>query len=449
MESKWTEYTLGDLGQIVTGKTPLKSEEGNFGDKIPFVTPRDLDGTRIVNRTERFLSEIGAQSVKNARIPANSVLVSCIGSDMGKAALIKEESVTNQQINAIIVDSKFDYNFVYYVLSTRKQEIHDAAGGSALPILNKTHFSQLNITLPPLPEQKAIAHILGSLDDKIELNRKMNATLEGMAQALFKSWFVDFDPVIDNALVAGNPIPEELADRAETRREAIADSTANREAAKLFPAAFHETEGMGWIPEGWDVGQIIDLADLDPESWSNKNHPNHVDYIDLANTKNGLINEVFPYKYSDAPSRARRVLRRDDTIIGTVRPGNRSFAYIHEEGLTGSTGFAVLRPKLQMSRTFLYLCLTQDDVIEKFAHLADGGAYPAIRPEVVGNREALIVNSNLMAFFDEQCYPMIEKIGQHQKAINTLNNLRDTLLPKLISGELRIEDAEKMVEVAR
>ena len=88
----------------------------------------------------------------------------------------------------------------------------------------------------------------------------MNATLEGMAQALFKSWFVDFDPVIDNALAAGNPIPDELAARAEVRRQALANGTANREAAKPFPAAFQETESMGWIPEAWEIVVFEDLV---------------------------------------------------------------------------------------------------------------------------------------------------------------------------------------------
>ena len=90
----------------------------------------------------------------------------------------------------------------------------------------------------------------GSLDDKIDLNRRMNETLEGMAQAFFKSWFVDFDPVIDNALAAGNPIPEPLAQRAETRRQALAYGTANRDSAQAFPASFRFTEELGWIPEG-------------------------------------------------------------------------------------------------------------------------------------------------------------------------------------------------------
>ena len=135
-------------------------------------------------------------------------------------------------------------NFQNYLLAFRD--------GAVAERLNISTVRTLPIPLPLLPEQKAIAHILGSLDDKIELNRRMNATLEGMAQALFKSWFVDFDPVIDNALAAGNPIPDELADRAEVRRQALANGAANREAAKPFPAAFQPRQE---IVDAWSTIQ--------------------------------------------------------------------------------------------------------------------------------------------------------------------------------------------------
>jgi type I restriction enzyme S subunit len=257
-----------------------------------------------------------------------------------------------------------------------------------------------------------------------------------MAQALFKSWFVDFDPVIDNALAAGNPIPDELAPRAEVRRQALANGTANRETAKDFPDAFQFTEELGWIPEGWEVGCISDLAALNSESWTAKKHPESVNYVDLANTKDGRINETTSYEFGEAPSRARRVLKQHDTIIGTVRPGNRSFAYIHEDGLTGSTGFAVFRPNEVAYRSFIYLGLTRDEVIEVFAHLADGAAYPAIRPEVVGNTHITVPSSEVLQLFEDQSALLIAKVGQHQREADTLTKLRDTLLPKLISGEI-------------
>ena len=242
MADEWNTITLGDLGRIVTGKTPLTAVEENFGGQIPFVTPSDMDGRKTISTTARYLTETGATSVKGSKIPASSVMVSCIGSDMGKAVIAGRDCVTNQQINSIIVDDHFSSEFVYYNLSTRKDEIrHQAAGGSAQPILNKGDFSRLEITLPPLPVQQRIAHILGTLDDKIELNCRMNATLEAMARALFQSWFVDFDPV--RAKLDG-------------RKPAGLDAAT----AALFPDSFQESP-MGLIPKGWEVKTIDELAE--------------------------------------------------------------------------------------------------------------------------------------------------------------------------------------------
>lgn len=238
---EWRNFTLGELGQVVTGKTPLTAIKENFGGQIPFVTPSDMDGRKTISTTARYLTDIGAASVKGSRIPAGSVMVSCIGSDMGKAVIAGQDCVTNQQINSIVVDRRFSSEYVYYNLSTRKNEIRNqAAGGSAQPILNKCDFSRLAITLPPLAEQKAIAAILGSLDDKIELNRRMNATLEEMARALFQSWFVDFDPV-------------------RAKIEGRAPVGLDAETAALFPAAFQDSP-LGPIPKGWSVSTIGEFA---------------------------------------------------------------------------------------------------------------------------------------------------------------------------------------------
>ena len=152
MAGEWDDLTLGDLGRVVTGKTPLTALARNFGGKIPFVTPSDMDGRKTISTTSRNLTEAGAASVKGSKIPAGSVMVSCIGSDMGKTVIAGRDCVTNQQINSIIVDGRFSNEFVYYNLSMRKDEIrHQAAGGSAQPILNKGDFSRLKIILPTSP----------------------------------------------------------------------------------------------------------------------------------------------------------------------------------------------------------------------------------------------------------------------------------------------------------
>jgi type I restriction enzyme S subunit len=200
-----------------------------------------MDGRRIINATARYITKPGAASVKGSQIPRHSVMVSCIGSDMGKAAIAGRDCVTNQQINSIIVDDRFSSEFVYYNLSTRKYELrHQAAGGSAQPILNKSNFARLEIKLPPLAEQKAIAGVLGTLDDKIELNRRMNATLEAMARALFQSWFVDFDPV-------------------RAKLDGRQPSGLDPATAALFPEQFTNT-GLGHTPEGWEIRSLDQIA---------------------------------------------------------------------------------------------------------------------------------------------------------------------------------------------
>jgi len=227
MTEKWNESTIGNIGRVVTGKTPPTSDPENYGGTLPFITPSDMKGQKFIGSTERTISVKGIKHVKNLLIPPKTVFVSCIGSDMGKVGITTVESVTNQQINAVIVDEGVDTNYVYYNLFARKDELQRlATSGSAQPILNKGHFSQLKIEIPPLSEQKAIASILCALDDKIELNRKMNETSEAVARAIFKSWFVVFDPI-----------------------------------PGLGPHKEWQDSPLGKIPKGWRVGTMGEICE--------------------------------------------------------------------------------------------------------------------------------------------------------------------------------------------
>jgi type I restriction enzyme S subunit len=172
-----------------------------------------------------------------------------------------------------------------------------------------------------------------------------------------------------------------------------------------------------------------------------------VAYIDLANTKNNEIAQVTDYVFEEAPSRARRVLRDGDTIVGTVRPGNRSFAFIHQatSNLTASTGFAVLRPRKIENTEFVYLMATHDSSIEHLAHVADGGAYPAVRPEVVVGIRAVLPSNEVMKAFHDVAALLLGSVAENQQKAQTLATLRDTLLPRLISGQLRLPEADALL----
>lgn len=231
---------IKEIGRVVTGKTPSTTIVEFYGGDYPFYTPSDMDGRKTIDSTKRTLSCAGIESIRGSIVEAGSVMVSCIGSDMGKIAIAPKKGATNQQINTVITYKGIDSEYLYYELSTRKNELQMLAiGGSAQPILNKRNFCEVEVNIPPLPEQKAIAHILGTLDDKIELNRRMNETLEAMARALFKDWFVDFGPVRAKAEGRAAYLPEEIWG--------------------LFPDSFEDSE-LGEIPRGWGVKPLSEIA---------------------------------------------------------------------------------------------------------------------------------------------------------------------------------------------
>ena len=497
---------------------------------------------------------------------------------------------------------EMDVRWAYYELLT--QDINLMDSGSAIPSTSREEFYSLPVSVPPPSEQRAIAHVLGTLDDKIELNRRMNETLEAMARALFKSWFIDFDPVRAKAALRNHsPLEGESAkapsgitpplrgsrrdkgastqmsrwgaikrfytqqtlQKAQTLRESqtnaegllwhylrdkqlagykfrrqqpigpyivdfacmpkkllieldggqhaeqhtydkkrdeflrekgykilrfwnndvfencfgvlesiratVQDPPPQQSAPKglttatppqggsdwsverarayldrmpqhladLFPDRLVDSE-LGPIPEGWEVGTLERFISLNPESWSRENIPCEIEYVDLANTKKGVINSTQYFLKKDAPSRAKRVLRTGDTIVGTVRPGNGSYAMIGKDGLTGSTGFAVLRPKHPTCREFVYLAATGPENVERLTHLADGAAYPAVRPDAVSATESVVPDDAVLGCFSRVVAPVFDKIGMQMEGFLALEALRDTLLPKLISSELRISN---------
>ena len=263
------------------------------------------------------------------------------------------------------------------------------------------------IAVPPLETQQAISNVLGCLDDKIELNRRMSETLEQIARELYKAWFIDF----------------------------TAGPTANQEVT-------------GELPNCWTYGSLADVSELSTESWNARSAPDTVEYLDLSNIKWGRILGSVNYEWNEAPSRARRILRSGDTVVGTVRPGNGSYALITHEGLTGSTGLAVLRPKAPITRALTYLAATDSSNIERLAHLADGAAYPAVRPSVVHESPVTVPDPDTLLAFSTTVDPVLDRISACEAENETLAALRDTLLPKLISGELRVPEAEQLVSEA-
>ena len=193
MEMK--KYKLQDLGTIITGKTPSTKQEDNFNGNIPFVTPEDItNNVYNLKKTGRYITEKGFASIKANTISGKSILVGCIGSDMGNVGFINSECATNQQINSITdIKSDFVPEYIYYNLCTKKEFFRKNAGSTTTPLLPKSVFSLLDIFCCDFESQQKISAVLSSLDDKIAVNNRINAKLEQMAKRLYDYWFVQFD----------------------------------------------------------------------------------------------------------------------------------------------------------------------------------------------------------------------------------------------------------------
>lgn len=193
---EWKTIKVGDIGQIITGKTPKTSNGSYYGGEIPFLTPSDDMSVKYVRNTKKNITEEGRLSVKNATLPPDTVCVSCIGSDLGKVVITTEMTVTNQQINSIVIDEdNYDIDYIYYsMVELGKILNYQSKTSTAVPIVNKSSFSHYELKCPPLDIQKKIGEVLSSIDSKIEENDNINKNLYEQIQLLCTAWFTDYEP---------------------------------------------------------------------------------------------------------------------------------------------------------------------------------------------------------------------------------------------------------------
>lgn len=430
VNKRWTRTTIGEAF-IVNPFRPLKK-----GVTTPFIPMDALPANeRSAERIEtRAFTGSGSRFKNGDTLIAR--ITPCL--ENGKTAYVSclnDGIIAHGSTEYIVLGTRrgvTDGLFGYYLSRTpnfRKYTIGHMEGTSGRQRVPANAVENYQIELPSLNEQRSIAQILGTLDDKIELNRKTNETLESMARTLFQAWFVDFEPVrakMEGRWKRGKSLPGLPAHLYD-----------------LFPDRLVGSDERE-SPDGWIFGQLSSICNLNPESWTKRNRPQSIHYIDLSSTKLGRIEQISEYKIDNAPSRAQRILLKNDTILGTVRPENCSYALVHDNGLTGSTGFAVLRPKKPIYTEIVYLSATSQSNIDRLSALADGAAYPAVRPEVVLETIIPQIPDELIIEFSKTTNPLLTSIAENEKMSRTLSQLRDTLLPRLMSGELRIPDAERI-----
>ena len=437
IRSEWHLVEIGGIAQVVGGSTPSTKDPTNFGGDIPWITPKDLSGPhdRYVTGGKRNLTRKGLASCSAKLVPPGTVLLTT-RAPVGYVAIAGNQIATNQGFRNLILRDGVSPGFVYYWLKANTEELLRHASGSTFTELSGSSLKQIHMLLPEESEQRAIAHILGTLDDKIELNRRMNETLEEMARAIFKSWFVDFDPVrakMDGSWRRGESLPGMPAEMYD-----------------LFPSRLVDSE-LGEIPEGWEVSEIgREVEVVGGGTPSTK---------DMSFWDGGNIHWATPKDLSRLQSLILIETERKITSVGlkkissgllpvgTVLMSSRApvgYLAIAQVPLAVNQGFIAMKCDERISREYtLFWCSENMNIIK--AH-ASGTTFQEISKRNFRLLKVLVPTTGVLRVFDNMVNSLFERITLNLHESRTLAGLRDTLLPKLISGELRVRDAEKFME---
>ena len=424
MARDWKELPFSEA-VLLNPATPLAK-----GTVYPFVEMSAITaGTRDVKCSEHREFTGGGSRFQD-RDTLMARITPCL--ENGKLARFRataDEPVGHGSTEFIVIRGRpnvSDNDYAYYLTTSpevRAFAISQMTGTSGRQRVPTDALGRINVPVPPLSEQKAIAAVLGALDDKIELNRRMNATLEAMARALFQSWFVDFDPV--RAKLDGRP------------PAALAPATA-----ALFPEHFEDSP-LGHIPKGWTAQRLPNAIEVNPRRMLKSG--TIAPYLDMKNlpTQGHSAEEVIDREFSSGTK-----FQNGDTLLARITPclenGKTGYVDFLEDGQVGwgSTEYIVLSPKPPLPPQFGYL-LARSDALRTHAiqNMTGTSGRQRVPSECFNTFWLAVPPPAIARRFDELTAPLMAKIKANSTESRTLATLRDTLLPKLLSGELSVNES--------
>ncbi len=396
MMGNWKTCTIGDLGRVVGGATPSTKKAENYdGGTIAWITPKDLAGFsgRFISRGERNITEQGLKSCSTQLMPAHTVLFSS-RAPIGYIAIAEQEVCTNQGFKSVVPDEKTDYMFLYYLLKYNKEKIENLGSGTTFKEVSGSTMRGIEVRVPEtIEEQQRIASVLSALDDKIEKNTEVNENLEQQAQAYFQELFIDnADPawtlgtVSDLGAVVGGSTP-----------------------SKAKPEYYTE-DGIAWItPKDLSINKAKFVS----------HGENDITKLGLKNSSASIMPEGTVLFSSRAP-------------IGYIA--------IASGEVTTNQGFKSVVPKPEIGTAYVYYFLKHNlPVIEG---MASGSTFKEVSGSTMKNVPAVIPDTETLACFNNFCAPIFAQQRILEEQNQSLTALRDSLLPKLMSGEIDVSDIQ-------
>lgn len=397
---EWKEVRLGDVcTRVCSGGTPKSTNLSYYGGEIPWLNTKEIDFNRIYS-TEKTITDSGLNNSSAKWIVPNTVTVAMYGATAGKSCIVKVPMTTNQACcNLTINDEVADYEFVYYSLKNDYTTLASLANGGAQQNLNAQIIKDYVLKMPSLADQRRITSILSSLDRKIELNNKINADLEEMAQAIFKNWFVDFEPFKDGKFV---------------------DSE------------------LGMIPEGWKVGT---LGDITKNKSAKVKERNDVKVLSPVTTGELVLSEEYFTKQVFSSSIAKyKIVNKGDFAYNPARVNIGSLGR-NEFDFDGCVSpVYVVFSVLDGYENYFDLFRKTDFFKDSVASLAIGGVRQSLSYDDLSSIEVIIPSENAVEEFNNLYNQMKKTIKANKLESSRLFSLRDTLLPRLMSGEIEVPE---------
>jgi type I restriction enzyme S subunit len=406
MGSSFSQVKLADVAHIIMGQSPKGETYNTIGEGDPL-----LNGPTEFGASHPTPSLWTTSSTKLCN--KGDILFCVRGSTTGRMNWADREYCIGRGIGAFRVKTDAcDTRFLWYQLIYELPRLLSLSAGSVFPNLARQDFDTFSIDWPDRTIRAAITSILGALDDKIELNRKMNETLEATARAIFKSWFVDFEPI-----------------------------------PGYSPHKEWQDSPLGKIPKGWRVGTLGELVDFINERVEATPEKDKEKYIALDDMPHRSI-DIAQFRFGSEVNSSIIRFREGDILFGAMRPYFHKVGLAQFNGITRTTTF-VLRPKQPPMRLFALMNFFSDSVIEYATNASVGSTIPYIKWDALVGYQILMLPEDLMAKFNDFVMPIIQQIKMNSDQSRTLAAIRDALLPKLLSGEIRVKEVDKFMESAR
>ena len=406
--NEWKTYRIGDIcKRVCSGGTPKSTEPSYYDGEIPWLNTKEINFNRI-SSTEKHITQSGLDNSSAKWIDKNSVIVAMYGATAAKVAINTIPLTTNQACcNLSIDETKADYRFVYYWLCSHYTELASLANGGAQQNLNAQQIKDFEIKLPEIQTQQKIADLLWSIDNKIICNKSINDNLEQQAHALYKSWFVDFEPFCEEEFI--------------------------------------ETS-IGSIPAGWKVGQLSDICEIVGGGTPSKSHPEYycrrgIAWItpkDLSVSKSKFSSRGSEDITSDGYKNSSAKLMPRGTVLFSSRAPI-GYISIATNEICTNQGFKSAVPGIAGTGYLYYFLQANTDKIES---KASGSTFKEASGSLMKALEVIIPADGIFNQFEAELAPILNKQENIASEIQTLTTLRDTILPKLMSGELKINDLD-------